>query len=66
MVAHHPIIKIYATQKLKDNTLNYDKFVKLMNEYLDTLDNFNDKIYNKGIVYGNYIHKINYCKWVSD
>ena len=46
----HPIIKIYATQKLKDNTLNYDKFVKLMNEYLDTLDNFNDKILNSTMI----------------
>ena len=36
-----PIIKIYASQKLKDNTLNYDKFVKLMNGYLDGLDSFN-------------------------
>jgi hypothetical protein len=42
----HPIIRIYATQKLKDNTLNYDKFVNLMNEYLNTLDDFNDKIVN--------------------
>lgn len=46
----HPIIKIYATQKLKDKTLNYDKFVKLMNEYLDTLDNFNDKILNSAMI----------------
>jgi len=41
-----PIIKIYATQKLKDNTLNYDKFVVLMNKYLDNLDGFNSKIIN--------------------
>jgi hypothetical protein len=41
-----PIIKIYATQKLKDKTLNYDKFVKLMNGYLDNLDSFNDRIIN--------------------
>lgn len=40
----YPIIKIYATQKLKDNSLNYDKFVILMNEYLTTLDSFNNKI----------------------
>jgi hypothetical protein len=39
-----PIIKIYATQKLKDNTLNYEKFVKLMNGYLGNLDSFNDRI----------------------
>jgi hypothetical protein len=41
-----PIIKIYATQKLKDNTLNYNKFVVLMNKYLDNLDGFNSKIIN--------------------
>ena len=46
----HPIIRIYATQKLKDNTLNYDKFVKLMNEYLNTLDTFNDKIVNSAML----------------
>jgi hypothetical protein len=41
-----PIIKIYATQKLKDNTLNYNKFVKLTNDYLNGIDRFNDKIIN--------------------
>jgi hypothetical protein len=41
-----PIIKIYATQKLKDNTLNYEKFVKLMDGYLNNLDSFNDRIIN--------------------
>jgi len=41
-----PIIKIYATQKLKDKTLNYDKFVKLMNGYLDNLDSFNNRVIN--------------------
>lgn len=41
-----PIIKIYATQKLNDNTLNYDKFVLLMNKYLNGLDGFNNKIIN--------------------
>jgi hypothetical protein len=41
-----PIIKIYATQKLKDNSLNYEKFVNLMNGYLDNLDSFNDRIIN--------------------
>ena len=46
----YPIIKIYATQKLKDNTLNYDKFVKLMNEYLTTLDSFNNKILNSAMI----------------
>lgn len=45
-----PIIKIYATQKLKDKTLNYDKFVKLMNGYLDNLDSFNDRIINNTMI----------------
>jgi hypothetical protein len=30
-----PIIKIYATEKLKDNTLNSTKFYKIMNQYFD-------------------------------
>jgi hypothetical protein len=30
-----PIIKLYATQKLKDPTLNFVKFYNLMNTYLD-------------------------------
>ena len=46
----YPIIKIYATQKLKDNTLNYDKFVILMNEYLTTLDSFNNKILDSAMI----------------
>jgi len=45
-----PIIKIYATQKLKDKTLNYEKFVKLMNGYLDNLDSFNDRIINNTMI----------------
>ena len=45
-----PIIKIYATQKLKDKTLNYEKFVKLMNGYLDNLDSFNDRIINSTMI----------------
>ena len=46
----YPIIKIYATQKLKDNSLNYDKFVILMNEYLTTLDSFNNKILDSAMI----------------
>ena len=30
-----PIIKIYATEKLKDNTLNSAKFYQIMNQYFD-------------------------------
>jgi hypothetical protein len=42
-----PIIKIYATQKLNDSTLNYNKFVNLMNEYITSTDNFQNIIINK-------------------
>ena len=42
-----PIIKIYATQKLNDSTLNYNKFVTLMNEYITSTDNFQNIIINK-------------------
>lgn len=40
-----PIIKIYATQKLKDPTLNYTKFYDLMNNYLNTSEKYlNDSL----------------------
>ena len=42
-----PIIKIYATQKLNDSTLNYNKFVTLMNEYIASTDKFQNIIINK-------------------
>lgn len=42
-----PIIKIYATQKLNDSTLNYNKFVNLMNEYIASTDRFQSIIINK-------------------
>jgi hypothetical protein len=42
-----PIIKIYATQKLNDNTLTYNKFVTLMNQYIDSTDKFQNIIINK-------------------
>jgi hypothetical protein len=45
-----PIIKIYATQKLKDKTLNYDKFVKLMDVHLDSLDLFTNRIINSTMI----------------
>lgn len=41
-----PIIKIYATQKLNENTLNSEKFFKLMTDYLTLNQNFQDKIIN--------------------
>ena len=41
-----PLIKIYATQKLKDNTLNNLKFIQLMEDYLTKNDLFQDKIIN--------------------
>jgi hypothetical protein len=41
-----PIIKIYATQKLKDKTLNYSKFIKLMDNYILSVKNFQDKTFN--------------------
>ena len=40
-----PIIKIYATQKLKDPTLDYIKFYNLMNTYLDSSEKYlNDSL----------------------
>jgi len=42
-----PIIKIYATQKLNDNTLTYNKFINLMNGYIESTDKFQNIIINK-------------------
>jgi hypothetical protein len=42
-----PIIKIYATQKLNDSTLNYSKFITLMNQYIASTDKFQSIIINK-------------------
>jgi hypothetical protein len=40
-----PVIKIYATQKLKDPTLDYIKFYDLMNKYLDSSEKYlNDSL----------------------
>jgi hypothetical protein len=45
-----PIVKIYATQKLKESTMNKTKFIGLMDEYLkDSLD-FKNKIFNNLII----------------
>ena len=41
-----PIIKIYATQKLNDTTLNYTKFIGLMDEYILSVNKFQDVIFN--------------------
>ena len=35
-----PLIKIYATEKLKDPTINRDKFYTLMNDYIDESNNY--------------------------
>jgi hypothetical protein len=39
-----PIIKLYATQKLLDNTLNKDKFIELMTDYITSTLNFKNDI----------------------
>ena len=55
-----PIIKIYATQKLKDNTLNLNKFYALMNNYLASMDKFrSDTITNLMIVLRNQLPNVN-------
>jgi hypothetical protein len=55
-----PIIKIYATQKLKDNTLNLNKFYSLMNDYLASVDKFrSDTITNLMIVLRNQLPNVN-------
>jgi hypothetical protein len=45
-----PIIKIYATQKLIDNTINYNKFITLMDGYLETQVDFKNKIFDSLII----------------
>ena len=55
-----PIIKIYATQKLKDNTLNLTKFYSLMNDYLASVDKFrSDTITNLMIVLRTQLPDVN-------
>ena len=45
-----PIIKIYATQKLKESTMNKKKFIGLMDEYLKKSLDFKNKIFNNLII----------------
>jgi len=45
-----PIIKIYATQKLKDNTLNKTKFTNLMNDFIKGSLDFKNKIFDNLII----------------
>ena len=55
-----PIIKIYATQKLQDNTLNLNKFYGLMNNYFASIDKFrSDTITNLMIVLRNQLPDVN-------
>ena len=55
-----PIIKIYATQKLKDNTLNFAKFYKSMNDYLLSVDKFrSDTITNLMLSLRNKLPDVN-------
>lgn len=41
-----PIIKIYATQKLNDPTLDISKFTMLMDEYITSSETFKGKVIN--------------------
>jgi hypothetical protein len=55
-----PIIKIYATQKLKDNTINSGKFYGFMNDYLLGVDKFrSETITNLMIVLRNQLPDVN-------
>ena len=55
-----PIIKIYATQKLQDNTLNQNKFYGLMTNYFASIDKFrSDTITNLMIVLRNQLPNVN-------
>jgi hypothetical protein len=42
----HPIIKIYASQKLIDNSLNKTSFITLMDGYLSSTNVLQNKILN--------------------
>jgi hypothetical protein len=50
IVNFSPIIKIYATQKLKDSAMNKTKFIGLMDEYLKDSLEFKNKIFNNLII----------------
>ena len=41
-----PLIKIYATAKLKDSTYNQTKFLTSMTNYIGDVDSFQDKVFN--------------------
>jgi hypothetical protein len=41
-----PLIKIYATAKLNDNTFNNIKFLTSMTQYIREVDSFQDKVFN--------------------
>jgi len=45
-----PIIKIYATQKLNDDTLNRTKFINLMDEYIQSTLDFKNKVFDNLII----------------
>jgi hypothetical protein len=45
-----PIIRMYSTQKLIDNTLNKSKFIQLIENYLTSCDNFRNDIINNLII----------------
>ena len=45
-----PIIKIYATQKLNDDTLNKTKFINLMDGYIESTLDFKNKIFDNLII----------------
>jgi len=42
----HPIIKIYATQKLLNNSMNNSQFIINMNNYLNSTEEFQNKLTN--------------------
>jgi len=44
------IIKLYATQKLEDDTMNNQKFKAYMTDYINKLQNFDDNIINTTMV----------------
>lgn len=45
-----PIIKLYATQKLTDNTLNKSKFIGLMDDYIQSTLDLKNKIIDNLII----------------
>ncbi|NBO23087.1 hypothetical protein EBU94_07105 [bacterium] len=45
------IIKLYATQKLEDDTMNIQKFKAYMTDYINKLQNFDDNIINTTMLF---------------